>query len=154
MTDRNNKYREYISNKEHHVLRTDKAPDPALFTTGEYHVRMKNRFKALLELQDPVFIENEMFIPTRTCVADPEVLTENDPEIKNGARMHERGWLSNVCPDYGQAIGLGLLGLKREILASAMARSIKNLSITITFCDKRKMLSRYAQHRRVLYRDR
>ncbi len=125
MTDRNNKYREYISNKEHHVLRTDKAPDPALFTTGEYHVRMKNRFKALLELQDPVFIENEMFIPTRTCIADPEILTENDPEIKNGALMHERGWLSNVCPDYGQAIGLGLLGLKREILASAMATSDK-----------------------------
>ena len=125
MTERNNAYRSYISNKEHHVLRTDKAPDPALFTTGEYHVRMKNRFKALLELQDPVFIENEMFVPTRTCVADPDILTENDPEIKNGALMHERGWLSNVCPDYGKAINLGLLGLKREILASAKATSDK-----------------------------
>ncbi len=118
MTHANNAYRNYISNKEHHVLRTSKAPDPALFTTGEYHVRMKNRLKALLELQDPVFIENEMFIPTRTCVADPDILTENDPEIKNGALMHERGWLSNVCPDYERAIAMGLLGLKDEVLAS------------------------------------
>lgn len=119
MTEANKAYREYISNKEHHSLRTDKTPDASLFTTGDYSVRMKNRFKALLELQDPVFIENEMFIPTRTCVADPEILTENDPEIKNGARMHERGWLSNVCPDYGKAIKLGLNGLKAEIADSA-----------------------------------
>lgn len=116
MTDNNKAYKQYILNKEHHALRTDKTPDPALFTTGKYHVRMKNRFKALLSLQDPVFIENEMFIPTRTCTADPDILTDSDPTPE---KMHERGWLSNVCPDYEKAISNGLLALKGEIEANA-----------------------------------
>jgi hypothetical protein len=111
MNEINKAYKQYILNKEHHALRTEKAPDPTLFTSGEYHKRMKNRFISLLSLQDPVFIENELFIPTRTCVADPDILTANDPTPE---KMHERGWLSNVCPDYERAVSLGLLALKTK----------------------------------------
>ena len=119
MTDSVKKYRDYIINKEHRVLRTDKKPDEALFTSGSYPERMKNRFKALLSLQDVVFIENEMFIPTRTAFSDADILTENDPEIKNKVHMHECGWLSNICPNYARVISLGLLAVIDEIKASA-----------------------------------
>ena len=115
MTENLKKYRDYVVNREHTVLRTDKKPDPSLFTSGSYPERMKNRFKALLDLQDVVFIENEMFIPTRTAYDEAEILTENDPEIKNGAPMHECGWLSNICPNYARAISLGLVAVKEEI---------------------------------------
>ena len=112
MNEANRAYKDYVINKKQRLLRTDKAPDPALFSSGSYAKRMKDRFKALLSLQDPVFIENELFIPTRTCIADPDILTENDPKPE---KMHERGWLSNVCPDYGRAVKLGLGALKDEI---------------------------------------
>ncbi len=115
MTESVRKYRDYIVNKEHRVLRTDKKPDEALFQSGSYPERMKNRFKALLSLQDVVFIENEMFIPTRTAFSDADILTENDPEIKNNVHMHECGWLSNICPNYARVISLGLLAVKDEI---------------------------------------
>ena len=112
MNEANRAYKDYVINKKQRLLRTDKAPDPALFSSGSYAKRMKDRFKALLSLQDPVFIENELFIPTRTCIADPDILTENDPKPE---KMHERGWLSNVCPDYGRAVKLGLGALRDEI---------------------------------------
>ena len=115
MNKNNTEYRNYISNKKHHSLRTNKAPDQSRFTSGPYHARMGERFISLLEFQDPVFIENEMFIPTRTCIADPDILTSNDPMPE---KMHERGWLSNVCPDYAKVIASGLQGLKDEILDS------------------------------------
>jgi len=115
MTESVRKYRDYIINKEHRVLRTDKKPDEALFQSGSYPERMKNRFKAILSLQDVVFIENEMFIPTRTAFSDADILTENDPEIKNNVHMHECGWLSNICPNYARVISLGLLAVKDEI---------------------------------------
>ena len=118
MTENIRKYRDYIINKEHRSLRTDKKPSEELFTTGSYPERMKNRFKALLSLQDVVFIENEMFIPTRTAFSDADILTENDPEIKNNVHMHECGWLSNICPNYARVIALGLDAVKAEIASS------------------------------------
>ena len=96
MTENIKKYRDFIVNKEHIALRTDKKPNEALFTSGSYAERMKNRFKEMLSLQDVVFIENEMFIPTRTAFSDADILTENDPEIKNNVHMHECGWLSDL----------------------------------------------------------
>ena len=116
MNEQNKAYRAYILNKEHHALRTDRTPDTSLFTVGSLPERMKERFKALLSLQDTVFIENETFIPTRTCIADPDILTEADsvPE-----KMHERGWLSNICPDYGKAVSHGLLYIRDEITDAA-----------------------------------
>lgn len=116
MTERNKAYRAYVTEKRHHLLRTNKTPDTELFTSGVYTKRMANRFKALLALQDEVFIENEMFIPTRTCTADPDILVGDE---EKGRKMHERGWLSNVCPDYGKAIQNGLLSIKDEINANA-----------------------------------
>lgn len=150
MTDANKAYKNYIINKEHHALRTDKAPDSALFTKGELHTRMKDRFKALLSLQDTVFIENEMFIPTRTCVADPDILTEGDPVPE---KMHERGWLSNVCPDYGMAIAKGLLQIKNDIEKSAEATDdsekkayasslTETLDAILEFADRYKIAAR------------
>lgn len=116
MNESNRAYKDYVLNKKQKLLRTDKAPDPALFTSGSYAKRMKDRFKALLSLQDPVFIENELFIPTRTCTAAPDILTENDPKPE---KKHERGWLSNVCPDYARAVKLGLGAIRDEIVLSA-----------------------------------
>lgn len=150
MNESNKAYKQYILNKEHHALRTDKAPDPALFTTGEYSERMKNRFKALLSLQDPVFIENELFVPTRTCVADPDILTESDPKPE---KMHERGWLSNVCPDYGRAVSLGLLALKNEIKENAeKTEDSEKKAYASTLCEVLDAImefsDRYAQEAR------
>ena len=118
MTEQNKAYKDYILSRKHHSFRTDAQPDAALFTTGKYHVRMKNRFKALLEMQEPLFIPGEMFIPTRTTTADPDILTKNDPEIKTPPKQHERGWLSNICPSYATVIKKGLLSVIDEIKES------------------------------------
>jgi len=119
MTETNRSYKEYILNRKHHAFRTDAQPDKALFTTGKYHVRMKNRLRALLEMQTPVFIPGEMFVPTRITTANPDILTENDPEIQNPPVQHESGWLSNLCPDYATVIKKGLFDIISTLRYSA-----------------------------------
>lgn len=153
MTEDIKKYRDYIVNREHTVLRTDKKPDPSLFTSGSYPERMKNRFKALLSLQDVVFIENEMFIPTRTAYSDADILTKNDPEIRDNVHVHECGWLSNICPNYAGMISKGILAVRAEINAAAEKTDDKEkkayagvmtemLDAIIEFSDKYKTAAR------------
>jgi formate C-acetyltransferase len=118
MNEQNKSYKEYILSRKDHSFRTDAQPDKTLFTTGKYHERMKNRLKALLEMQVPVFIPGEMFVPTRTTTAMPDILTEDDPEIKNPPKQHESGWLSNICPNYSNVIEKGLFDIIATIRAS------------------------------------
>ncbi len=119
MNTTNTEYKSYILEKKHHAFRTEKEPNASAFTVGAYHKRMAERFKALLALQDTVFIPGEMFIPTRTTVCDPDILTEKDPEIAEKAKTHECGWLSNIAPDYGKIISRGLLSVREDIVKAA-----------------------------------
>ena len=123
MNEQNKAYKEYILSRKHHAFRTDAEPDKALFTEGAYHIRMKNRFKALLEMQTPVFIPNELFVPTRITTADPDILTANDPELQAPPKQHERGWLSNICPDYATVIQKGLYDIIATLRVSSKETS-------------------------------
>ncbi|MBE6609515.1 MAG: pyruvate formate-lyase [Ruminococcaceae bacterium] len=149
MTEQNKAYKEFILSRKHHAFRTDAMPDKSLFTTGKYHVRMKNRLRALLDMQTPVFIPGEMFVPTRTTTADPDILTENDPEIKAPPKQHERGWLSNICPSYSNVIEKGLFDIISTIRHSAQeavdpekkeyaATLIETAEAIIAFADRYK----------------
>ncbi len=116
---------------------------------------MAKRFKALLELQDAVFIPNDMFVPTRTTVCAPDILTKNDPESAENTKMHECGWLSNINPDYGKIISKGFLKVKEEIAEAsektddagkkAYAQSLLTIvDAIIEFADRYKRAAREA----------
>jgi len=63
-------------------------------------------------LERPVILPDEKIVFMRTVENIPECFTEAEwSEMKRERFIHERGYISNLCPDYETLIGSGLLSL-------------------------------------------
>ncbi len=110
---------EYIVSKKHHKYRQN---DMTENLAEEYHrlglspvERMTRRFELLTERELPVLLPNEKICFMRTVKIIPDCFTEEEwAEIKSKHYIHELGYMSNLSPDYEQALSAGLLELRKN----------------------------------------
>ena len=108
--------KEYIIGKKHRKLRREINVNLA----EEFHAagytpaeRMTRRFELMCREEKPVVFECERIAFLRTVSNLPEIFTNDEwAEIKKNHYIHELGFISNVCPDYGKILKVGLSGLK------------------------------------------
>lgn len=110
---------DYIVSKKHHKYRQN---DMTENLAEEYHrlglspvERMTRRFELLTERELPVLLPNEKICFMRTVKTIPDCFTEEEwTEIKSKHYIHELGYMSNLSPDYEQALSAGLLELRKN----------------------------------------
>ncbi len=110
---------EYIVSKKHHKYRQNDITENL---AEEYHrlglspvERMTRRFELLTERELPVLLPNEKICFMRTVKTIPDCFTEEEwTEIKSKHYIHELGYMSNLSPDYEQALSAGLLELRKN----------------------------------------
>ena len=121
MIERIKVLKDFIWNHRHHPLRrtpeqlgleslceTFRAED---IVPVERSARM---LKALLEAEEPVILEGETIVATRTITSIPSVFTEDEwNDIRARYTLHERGTLSNISADYEGILRDGL-GLRKQ----------------------------------------
>lgn len=77
--------------------------------------RMTRRFELLTSLETPVLLPGERICFLRTVQNIPECFTPEEwDQIKEKHFIHERGYLSNLSPNYERVIASGLLALREE----------------------------------------
>ncbi len=103
----------FIVDKKHHQYRKDieltfdKSMSPI--------ERMTYRFEKMAEAETPVLLENEKICFLRTIKNIPDIFTEEEwAEIKSKHYIHELGYMSNLSPDYEDAIKVGLLEKRKS----------------------------------------
>lgn len=110
----------YILKKEHHKYRKD---FPEYDNLAEQYAklglspkeRMTRRFELLTSLETPVLLEGEKICFLRTVKKVPDCFTKEEwEEIRSQHFIHELGYLSNLSPDYEDAIQRGLLEKRKE----------------------------------------
>ena len=89
--------------------------------------RMADRFERLCKEEKPVILEGEQIVFLRTVANLPDIFTESEwAAIKAEHHIHELGYLSNLSPNYYDAIAKGL-SAKREEADAYGKRAIDNL---------------------------
>ncbi|MBQ7901137.1 MAG: pyruvate formate-lyase [Clostridia bacterium] len=109
---------QYILNKQHHRFRRECNVDFA----GQFSAeglspieRMTRRFEALAKMETPVILPDEQICFVRTIKNIPDCFTQAEwAEIKKNHFIHEMGYMSNLSPDYEDAIAAGLLKKREE----------------------------------------
>lgn len=105
-------YKEYFLSKKHHALRrtidVDLASEYAKQNLSPIQ-RMAKRFEYLTKEEKPIVWKREKIAFLRTISNIPDLFTEEEwKEIKASRHIHERGYHSNISPDYGKVILKGL----------------------------------------------
>lgn len=127
---------DYVVQKKHHAFRKD-YPElnelPERFAREHLSPieRMTQRFELLAKLETPVLLEGERICFLRTVKQIPECFTIDEWEgIRNTHHIHERGYFSNLSPNYGRVIADGLLSLRStaDIYAKRVIDAIIDLS--------------------------
>jgi formate C-acetyltransferase len=78
--------------------------------------RMALRMRELFRQEEPVILEGQRIVFLRTVTGVPDIFSEKEwQEIRASHRIHECGYLSNICADYGSAVASGLDGRKEQI---------------------------------------
>lgn len=129
---------DFIVSNQHHKFRRDIANQWAY----EYKQqglppieRMADRFERLCNLEQPVILPHEKICFMRTVKNIPDIFTLDEwEEVKSKHFIHERGYWSNLCPNYEDAIKHGLLE-KRKRADEYGKRAIDNI---IKLSDKYK----------------
>ncbi len=128
--------KEYIINRKHRKLRRKIQVNLAEeFHTAGYtpSERMTRRFELMCREEKPVVFECERIAFIRTVQNLPEIFTADEwNEIKKNHYIHELGFVSNVCPDYGKILEKGLSGLKEN----ADSYSVRCLDALISLVGK------------------
>ena len=162
MTERIKKMRACIKNKEHHTYRKNLN----LSWAEEYREknlspveRSAENLVRLLDLENPVILEHEKIILTRTKKNVPFQFTNKEwEEKKNVHCIHESGHLSNICPDYASVIKTRLAAQKAEIAKNLLlykkkgahdqeiflASMIKTIDAVLAFAVKYQMAAQKA----------
>lgn len=101
--------KEYILNKEHHKFRRE-IRDIDLKKDADIAERVCERFEKMCALETPVILPDEKICFIRTVKNLPEIISDKEwIEIKKNHFVHESGFVSNMCPEYGEIIKDGLL---------------------------------------------
>lgn len=105
----------FILNKEHHKYRKAAAEvaenykDRALSPEQ----RMAERFEYLTALETPVVLADEKIAYLRTVKNIPDIFTADEwQKIRRGRHICERGYISNLLPDYERVLRVGLSALR------------------------------------------
>ncbi len=110
----------YIKNKTHHQYRQKVTLNFAEeFKEGKYSdiQRVTELIVRILHQEKAVILPQEKIIGLRTITEIPDIYTEKEwQEIEAEHYIHEKGYVSNICPDYGSIIQEGLENKKKEIL--------------------------------------
>ncbi len=119
MTERVQQLLHFILAKRHHAQRQDVD-----FALAEQYaansvppiLRMSGRFARMAELEQPRLLPGERIAFVRTIRNPPEIFTPSEWECwKQDAYIHERGFISNLCPDYASVIGSGLTAQRDRV---------------------------------------
>ncbi|MDY4886563.1 MAG: pyruvate formate lyase family protein [Eubacteriales bacterium] len=130
-------YDYYIINKEHRRYRRSFG-DASLgeqFCTMSvpYEERMASRFEAVCAEERPYIHPLEKIVLVRTCCDVPNCFTADElNRIKKDHFLHERGYVSNLSPNYSKLIASGLLAV-RDGATDAQKREIDAI---IGLCDR------------------
>ena len=90
----------------------------AVFTDPSLHpvTRMALRMRELFRQEEPVILDGQRIVFLRTVTDIPDIFSgEEWKEICASHRIHECGYLSNICADYRSAIASGLDSRKEQI---------------------------------------
>lgn len=122
MTERIERIRKMVLNKEHHLLRQDKAYDwSEEFCEAKMPLlqRASIQLARLLKAEKPVILPDERIVFTRTIKHLPDICTEEEwQNIKAGHYIHELGRVCNICSDYETTLRKGLDTRRRDVLQS------------------------------------
>ena len=116
MIERIKVLKDFIWNRRHHTLR--RTPEQLsldrlceTFRTEDIVPveRSARMLKALLDAEEPVILEGETIVATRTITSIPSIFTEEEwADIRSRHTLHERGTLSNISADYEGILRDGL----------------------------------------------
>lgn len=123
MNQRISNLRNYIFEKKHHEFRRSAemlglVDMNQLFSKkGMTDIeRSQERLSLLLGNENPIILPGEKIVFTRTISAIPPIYTKEEwAEISEEHFIHERGTISNVCPNYEDTIRSGFSERKIEI---------------------------------------
>ena len=118
MTDLISKLRTWQFDKLHHAFHKEGvvAADAYRDKNLPDHMRTALRLKAALEAETPVFAPGEIIAATRTLGELPMIYDEKEwADISEAHFIHERGTVTNLSPDYGSVIAVGLLKLREQL---------------------------------------
>ena len=119
----------FVLDKAHHAVRVpapgaEGAPyrDAAL----PAHRRSALRLKAALEAETPVIFPEERIVATRTRPALPGIFTEEEWRgIESRHFIHERGYVSNLSPDYERILQEGLIAQRARLQNGEYGDSVR-----------------------------
>ncbi len=158
----------FINEKKHHAFRREGLPPRAQeYKTKGFspRERMVKRFceAAMKEAQSPHILPGQKIVLIRTVPALPDVLTEDEwEEIKTISYVHERGYISNICPDYMSVITKGFKKLREtadgcscEVLdaLTKLSTSYRELAAAQYRHDIVKVLERVPEHPAETFRE-
>ena len=132
MTERLRNLRTYIFDKRHHQFRKSSADCGVLNLSERFQKngcddleRAVLRFKLLLEKETPVILPGEKLVFTRTIRDIPSIFTRVEWEdMKRVHYIHEKGTVSNICPNYEEILQIGLEEKKAEVLRGVVESSV------------------------------
>ena len=112
--------REYIRAGKHKAFRQEYenlntlAQEYALLGLSPTE-RMARRFETLCALEKPVILPHEQICFLRTVKTIPDIFTPEEwADIRKRHFIHELGYMSNLCPNYGRVIACGLEALREK----------------------------------------
>ncbi len=72
-------------------------------------MRMAIRLRELFRQENPVILSGQRIVFIRTVTDVPGIFTDEEwAKIRSGHFIHELGYISNICADYGLILGTGL----------------------------------------------
>ena len=132
--------REFIVENKHHQYRKDYPEYENLADEFKRQglsprERMTRRFELMTRLEYPVILPGERICFLRTVKTLPDCFTAEEwEEIKKEHHVHERGYISNLSPDYESALKTGLLAKKE----GADEYGIRMIDALIALSDRYK----------------
>ena len=106
-------FRYYIVERGHHALRRPAATIPSAEEYAKmglsYRERMADRFARAAAEEVPHIMAGEEIVFLRTVTDLPDILTESEwAEMRARTHIHELGYVSNICVEFGTLIEGGL----------------------------------------------
>ena len=126
LTDRILKLKEFFFDGGHHSVRRspeelglDRLCERYAKEKVPAQMRAALLFEAMTQAENPVIFEGEQIAATRTISRVPSYFTEKEwEELKAKHYLHENGMLSNISPNFGDALKEGLEARKGRYQAA------------------------------------
>jgi formate C-acetyltransferase len=152
--------RKYVVEKQHHHLRQEVREDVLVAFTNSLKeknlsdtVRAKQRLTWVMEHEEPVILQDEKIVFTRTVQKIPDIFTPEEwCDIRSKHYIHELGRVCNINSNYSYTIEVGLKQRREEVVASlnkqkqlANRQGIEFLEAVIqSIDDLENLVNRYA----------